>query len=152
MCTLHYTSTVMEVHLFPCKLLIFITLLSTCLMGDVIYYVANSITSFNCYIKSPVNPRVGADRGRTNPGDRHCDGFVWKANGSIMCISSFIITISFIHNHPYVMNNLLLIQHAILCKVKCKMGIMLLCITENSESIREWYGPEIWNIHCRIFP
>jgi hypothetical protein len=44
-------------------------------MGDVIYYVANSIMSFNCYIKSPVNPRAGADRDRTNPTDTAMDLF-----------------------------------------------------------------------------
>jgi hypothetical protein len=98
-----------------------------------IYYVANSIMFFNCYIKSPVNPRVGADRDRTNPADRAMDLFPRQME--VLCghageggrfISSFIITISLIHNHPHVMNNLLLIQHAILCKIICKMGIMLL--------------------------
>jgi hypothetical protein len=102
-------------------------------MGGPIYYVANSIMSFNCYIKSPVNPGVGADRDRTNPADITMDLFQRQMEvlfGNVgecgRCISSFIITILFIHNHPHVMNNLLLTEQAILCRVICKMGIMLL--------------------------
>lgn len=102
-------------------------------MGGVIYYVANSIMSFNCYIKSPVNPRVVADRDRTNPADMAMDLFQRQmevlcghAGGGGRCISSSIITISFIHNRQHVMNNLSLTEHAILCRAICKMGMPLI--------------------------
>ena len=45
-----------KARLFPCKVyLIFISKLSTCPKGDVIYYVVNSIMSYNCYITSPAS-------------------------------------------------------------------------------------------------
>jgi hypothetical protein len=75
LCTQHYTRPARDGHLFPCETYLFITMLSTCHMGNVIYYVANSTMSLNCYTKSPINPRVLADRLGTNPTNAAIDLF-----------------------------------------------------------------------------
>ena len=46
-----------KAHLFPCNVYLFISKLSTCHKGDVIYYVVNSNMTFNCYIKQLLAPQ-----------------------------------------------------------------------------------------------